>query len=187
MAVKKWAIVLLISVVAFGCSASGKIQKEAINVREHATATIGNFENIQLEVNSEEPDLNKINEEIGEGISHQETIIASTNKISEQIPKVEDKIPFWMTLVFWGLIVAVLAFIAYYFGPVIIAGVQLVASFIPRPKAKAEAKLLMEAYNEGTDESIGSIVTYRRAKDPAVDAEWKKLKKEKEENDSPIS
>lgn len=198
---------LLLCSCLFGCSSVKKIQAKSNDINSSATVTIKTLEEIkesaivtetnlhEIRASVQEIESHEIKEKIEEhvaiaselqaqiiersdqGLLEQTKISTSVKEVIEATSEVEDIVPWWASLL------EILAVAAIAVACIILVwqlglGVLLrrLVGFIPAAKQE-EAKILDEAMSTESDTTIREAVAMLRAKDPELNAAFKRRKK----------
>jgi len=133
------------------------------------------FQRIDNAARADPPRAEEIIEESDQGLSEQTQIIEATSIVVESVSQVEDKVPWWasmiQTVAIAAIVVAVLIGL-WYTG--IGTLLRKVLGFIPEAK-KEEAKLLDESLED--PKKLKEAVAAMRAKDPLLNEAFKKRRK----------
>ncbi len=146
------------NLLLFGCSASERIASNASAIQREAK------------------DLSAIGRDSGDMrvISHSETIYGLAADIHSELPKVEDQIPAWMSMMglgFLALIVVAVAFILWNTG--IGTAIRVAIGWIPRRKVR-EAEMAADMLSDASSENPREFIASKRGSDPMFDAAFKK-------------
>lgn len=167
--------ILTISILAsVSCSSVEKIQRSSNSIRSIAQDSKQNFEKINEAATAIPPRVSEIQERSNQGISQQTDIIAKTEGIIEATSGVVDTIPWWantVEIVMIAISIIGVVVLLWYSG--IGRLMQKLVGFIPEQK-RQEAKLLDETLNGNT--SIKETIAFLRAKDPTLDAAFRRRK-----------
>lgn len=172
---------VILSVTLASCSSVEKINRNSIEVVEIAQSSKDRFTTIANESRvTGYLDKDKIQSEALAGAKEQDNIIYLAKEVIKTIPRVEDSVPWWASLLQWGFIgtsiVGVLVILWYLgLGYPIKAVMRSFASLIPSKKRQA-AKLLVEAQDPESGTSIDEAVAVMRATDKDFNAAYKKQK-----------
>lgn len=171
-----WTRRILISslILLSSCSAVAKIQKNSNDIRSIAQESKENFEKINEAATVQPPRIPEIQERSHQGISQQAQIIEKTETVIETTAKVEDKIPWWVDTIEIVLIsLSILGVILFLWYSGVGLFIQKLVGYVPSAK-RNEAKLLAEALDSKEDTTFREAVAYLRAKDPLLDAAFRK-------------
>ncbi len=169
------SLVLALSWMLLGCSPARTIATQATNIRTLAESSKDRFQRIDNAARADPPRAEEIIEESDQGLSEQTQIIEATSIVVESVSQVEDKVPWWasmiQTVAIAAIVVAVLIGL-WYTG--IGTLLRKVLGFIPEAK-KEEAKLLDESLED--PKKLKEAVAAMRAKDPLLNEAFKKRRK----------
>ena len=176
-----WSIlaVAILAVALCGCSSAVQsISAEASDIDDLSRSSEGRFVTI-----GELSDDDKIHNETKHGISEQQAIQSSVATIREELPRVEDRRPWWSKMVgrvaIAGALIAILLILWNTgIGHLLRRLVYSVSYFIPsasRRAAEMDSKIASDDHDMTIDEAIAA----RRASDPAYDAAYENLKRRK--------
>ena len=174
-------LVLIALSLSSGCSGVKTISNRTVDIASLAQSSKTRFEIIEEEARKTELiDQVLIASEASRGVKEQIEIIENTNDIVKVLPTIEDSVPWWATLLQYGLIAAsiigVLAILWYLgLGYPIKALMRNFSLFIPKGK-KSAAKLLVEANDPTKETSIREMIAVLRATDPDFNAAYLKEK-----------
>lgn len=170
--------ILLISFLALiSCSSVEKIQKSSNSIRSLAQDSKNNFEKINEAATAILPRLSEIQERSNQGILEQTDIIEKTERIIEATSGVVDTVPWWAnTIQIVMIAISILGVVVLLWYSGLGRLMQKLVGYIPEAK-KQEAKLLDETLNGQTN--IRETIAFLRAKDPMLDAEFKRRKNAK--------
>ncbi len=172
---------VLIVLSLSACSGVQKISNSAVEVSELARSSQSRFETIEVEAQKTELiDTSLIASEAKAGSEEQRNILGYVNNILEEIPNIEDSVPWWANLMKWGFVaLAVLGvFVILWYlglGYPIKAIMRSFSSFIPSSK-KSAARLLVKANDDESPTTVREMIAVLRATDPDFDAAYKKEK-----------
>lgn len=172
---------IIISLVFFlaSCSAVGKIQSGANEIRTLAEESKQEFEKINEAASATDPRISEIKERSNQGISKQTAIIEKTETVIEATSGVKDIVPWWATtleVVIVGLAILGTCFALWYSGLGLL--VKKLIGYIPSAKIQ-EAKLLSEAIDEQNKTTIREAIAAMRAMDPELNKAFEKHKNAK--------
>ena len=176
----RYALVLIVCSL-ISCSGVQKISNNAVDIADTARSSKTRFETIEEEASKTELiDHSLIIKEASQGTKEQLSIIDSVNNIISEIPKIDDTIPWWATLLQYGFIAAavlgVLALLWYLgLGYPIKALMRSFSMFIPSGK-KSAARLLVKANEAESETTVREMIAVLRATDPDFNAAYKKEK-----------
>lgn len=114
-----------------------------------------------------------------EVVTHAERIHDLAADIHGQLPGLEDKVPAWLTTLWWVAAAAVvvgLCVILWQTG--IGTAIRVAIGWIPRKKV-VDADLAAGMLDPDKPEDAREYVAARRASDPEFDAAWRRIHKEK--------
>lgn len=198
---------LLLCSCLFGCSSVKKIQAKSNDINSSATVTVKAIEEIKESAVATETSLQeikssvqgiesnevktkveehvaiaselqaKIIERSDQGLLEQTKISTSVKEVIEATSEVKDIVPWWASLLEILAIAGIAAacvILVWQLG----LGVLLrrLIGFIPAAKQE-EAKILDEAMSKESDTTIREAVAMLRAKDPELNAAFKRRKK----------
>ena len=175
---------MLIPIVSFlfvSCSSVEKITNNSLEITELANTSATAFQNISIEVQkTTDIDRDFILSESTMGYDQQMLILDKSKDIISHIPRVEDSVPWWATLVKWvfvGLSVVGVGFILWYtgIGYLIKKLCYSVGLLIPAQK-KTEARMLIKAMDDTKGTTTKEAIAVLRANDKAFDAAYKREK-----------
>jgi hypothetical protein len=159
------------------CSAVGKIQTNANEIRTLAEESKQEFVKIHEAAAAEPPRTKEIKERSNQGISKQTEIIEKTQVVIEATSGVKDIVPWWasaLQVVVIGLSILCCLLFLWYSGLGLL--VKKMVGYIPSAKIE-EAKLLSEALDDNSNTAIREAVAALRAMDPELNKAFKKKKK----------
>ena len=166
------ATVLLLSVT--GCSPTTQIAKASTGITEAAVSSKNRFAIIYDESQAQAPDIVLIAGEAQGGLGDQDRILSYATKIQHALPSVEDEMPYWMSFIQYGVIVAGIlgvAWILWYTG--IGSLIKRLIGFIPKAK-KREANLAAAVMNDASPATMREFIAARRASDPEFDKAYER-------------
>lgn len=178
----RFVYALIVLIISSGCSSVGKISDHTVRVSELATASKHKFETIREEAQKTKfIDVPLIVTTATQGISEQEEIIEGTKVILGEIPKIEDAIPWWATMINYIMIATSIIgiFVLLWYlglGTPIKALMRRFSLTISSDK-KSVAKLIQEAQDPNSKTSINEAIAVMRATDKEFDAAYRKEKK----------
>lgn len=153
----RWlALVLLV-----GCSPVQRIAENTNEIRNEAQVLMHHGETVGDEV----------------VVHHAENIDELAAGIHAELPGVQDKIPAWLsTMKWWGIAVASVAtaFVLWQSGT--FTALRIAIGWLPR-KSMVQAELAADMLDPARPESEREFVAAMRARDPAFDAAYRKVKK----------
>ena len=154
-------ILLLVLTAMIGCkSAPQRISERAVEIRETAQSSKDRF--IQA------GDL--------AGKREQEHIMSLANEISVDSTLVDPTEPWWLPLVEYGVVAAILlAIVAILWQTGIGTAMRSMLGWLPR-KSVSAAKLLHEAVDQEHETSVREAVAALRVMDPALDAAYRRIR-----------
>lgn len=154
-------ILLLVLSAVLGCkSAPQRISERAVEIRETAQSSKDRF------VQAGDP----------AGKREQEHIMALANDISVDATQVDPTEPWWLPMVEYGAIAAILlAIVAILWQTGIGAAIRSMLGWLPR-KSVSAAKLLHEAVDQEHETSVREAVAALRVMDPALDAAYRRIR-----------
>ena len=176
---------LLISLLFVLCSCKSPVQeiaKSANTVQAMASSSKERFLAIDSATRNELIDVETIQDNSAKGVQEQETIIELTKNTLVNLTKVEDKVPWWSTLIvniMIGLSILGGCFMLWYLG----IGHLTKALFIRlgwiSSRKMDQASLLSEALDKSSRTTVEEAVAVLRSEDPELNQAFKKLKKTK--------
>jgi hypothetical protein len=154
-------ILLLVLTAMIGCkSAPQRISERAVEIRETAQSSKDRF------IQAGDP----------AGKREQEHIISLANEISVDSTQVDPTEPWWLSMVEYGTIAAILlAIVAILWQTGIGTAMRSMLGWLPR-KSVSAAKLLHEAVDQGHETSLREAVAALRVMDPALDAAYRRIR-----------
>jgi hypothetical protein len=161
------------------CSAVGKIQNNANEIRTLAEDSKQEFVKINEAASDQPPRVDEIKERSNQGISKQTAIIEKTQAVITATSGVKDVIPWWATtleIVVIGLCILGCLFALWYSGLGLL--LKKLIGFVPSSKVQ-DAKLLSEAMDKNNDTTLREVVAAMRAKDPELNMAFENKKKKK--------
>lgn len=171
-------LILLMTMILSLCSCNKvqRIQKNTNDIQSLAQASKENYEAIGSAAKAHPARISEIVERSNQGISQQTEIIEKAKDTIIQTSQVVDAVPKWMEMLELGLWVA-LAFailgVSWYLGLGTLT--RRLFGYIPQAKQE-EAKLLSEALDKNSDTEIREVIAYLRARDPELNAAYKKAR-----------
>ncbi len=150
-----------------GCSASERIASNASAIQREAK------------------DVVAIGKETGDGRLEAKgnTIYDLASGIHEVLPRVEDQVPAWMSLLGWAFLAVVLvAVVVILWQTGLGTAIRVAIGWIPRAK-RVDASLAVDVMDTDKPESVREYVAARRAADPEFDSAFKKARRAKETHD----
>jgi hypothetical protein len=159
------------------CSAVGKIQNNANEIRTLAEESKQEFVKINEAASADTPRIAEIKERSNQGISKQTEIIEKTQVVISATSGVKDVVPWWATMLeilVVGLCILGCLFLLWYSGVGLL--VRKLVGFIPSAKIE-DAKLLSEAMDENNKTTLREAVAAMRARDPELNKAFEKKKK----------
>lgn len=167
---------LLLSLACASCSSVEQIQRNSNTIRSLAQDSKENFEKIHEAASSNPPRLDEIKERSNKGISQQTSIIEKTEGIIEATSGVKDTVPWWANMIEISMVaLSTLGIVVLLWYTGLGTLIRKLIGFIPE-STKQEAKLLDETLNGNT--SLRETIAFLRAKDPMLDAEFQRRKKD---------
>lgn len=167
------------------CSCRSPVQdlaRDANKVQTLATSSKERFQAIDSVTRNELIDVETIQLNATEGIKEQETIISITKDTLVNLTKVEDKVPWWSTMIVYvmvGLSILGSCFLLWYLG----LGHLTKALFIRlgwiSSRKMDQASLLTEALDKSSKTTVEEAVAVLRAEDPELNQAFKKIKRGK--------
>jgi hypothetical protein len=154
-------ILLLVLTAMLGCkSAPQRISERAVEIRETAQSSKDRF------IQAGDP----------AGKREQERIISLANEISVDSTQVDPTEPWWLPMVEYGAIAAILlAIVAILWQTGIGTAMRSMLGWLPR-KSVSAAKLLHEAVDQEHETSVREAVAALRVMDPALDAAYRRIR-----------
>jgi hypothetical protein len=154
-------ILLLVLTAMLGCkSAPQRISEHAVEIRETAQSSKDRF------IQAGDP----------AGKREQEHIISLANEISVDSTQVDPTEPWWLPMVEYGAIAAILlAIVAILWQTGIGTAMRSMLGWLPR-KSVSAAKLLHEAVDQEHETSLREAVAALRVMDPALDAAYRRIR-----------
>lgn len=114
-----------------------------------------------------------------EVVKHAERIHGLAADIHGQLPYLEDRVPAWLTTLWWIAAAAVVIGICVILWQTGIGtAIRVAIGWIPRKKV-ADADLAAGMLDPDKPEDAREYVAARRASDPEFDAAWRRIHKEK--------
>lgn len=147
--------------VLVGCSPVARIADRTNEIRNEAQALRHHGEQVDDQV----------------VVHHADTIDGLAADIHGELPWVQDKVPAWLsTLKWWGIAVAsvAVAFMLWQSGA--FTALRIAIGWLPR-KSLAQAEMAADMLDPARPESEREFVAAMRARDPAFDAAYRKVKK----------
>lgn len=179
---------LLISLLLILCSCKSPVQeiaKGANTVQATALSSKERFLAIDSATRNELIDVETIQDHSKKGVQEQETIIELTKSTLVNLTKVEDKVPWWSTMIvniMIGLSILGGCFMLWYLG----VGHLTKALFIRlgwiSSRKMDQASLLTEALDKSSKTTVEEAVAVLRAEDPELNQAFKKIKRGKNAN-----
>jgi hypothetical protein len=153
-------ILLLVLTAMIGCkSAPQRISERAVGIRETAQSSKDRF------IQAGDP----------AGKREQEHIISLANEISVDSTLVDPTEPWWLPLVEYGAIAAILLAVGMILWQTGIGtAMRSMLGWLPR-KSVSAAKLLHEAVDQHHETSVREAVAALRVMDPTLDAAYRKI------------
>lgn len=166
--------IYLLSFACLSCSSVEQIQKNSNSIRSLAQESKENFEKINEDLSAIPPRIESAKKRSDKGVSQQTAIIEKTEGIIEATSGVNDVVPWWARTLEIGLIaVAIIGSLVFLWYSGLGNLFRKLIGYVPEAK-KQEAKLLDETLSGNT--SLRETVAFLRAKDPALDAAFRKRK-----------
>jgi len=172
----KISLAILMALLVNGCSKVAVIQKSSNSVSTLAHSSKENFEKINDAVTAEPPRLTEAEERSHQGIQEQAQIIEETQTIIEATSGVKDVTPWWantMEIIAISIGIVGVVFGLWYLGLGVL--VRKLIGYVPAAK-KAEAEMLSNALDSNDPVTVREAVAVMRAKDPELNAAFKKRK-----------
>ena len=173
-------VAIALIVIASGCSPTKEIAKASTGIATAATSSKSRFSLIHNEAESPAPDVALISDEAVGGLAEQDQILSYTSLITHNLTSVEDKVPYWMTVTQYGIIVVGIlgvCFLLWYTG--IGSLIKRLIGFIPKAKRR-EADLAAAVMNDGSPATMREFVAARRASDPEFDKAYERAATERD-------
>ena len=174
--------ILLLCLVLVGCkSPTAQIAKDANQVSTLAQSSKERFIRIDEATKTEVIDVASIQAEASAGTKEQDTIVDLTKSTLVALTKVEDKVPWWASLLSYIMItlsIIAICFILWYtgLGTLLKSIFYSLGLFIPKAKLE-QAELAKKTLDESDPVTPREMVAALRASDPAFDAAYSKLSK----------
>jgi type II secretory pathway component PulL len=152
---------LLVIVLLTGCSPVARIADRTNEIRNEAQALRHHGEQVDDQI----------------VVHHADTIDGLAADIHGELPGVQDKVPAWLsTLKWWGIAVAgvAVAFMLWQSGA--FTALRIAIGWLPR-KSMVQAEMAADMLDPARPESEREFVAAMRARDPAFDAAYRKVKK----------
>lgn len=174
-----WLAIVLLSLstaalLLVGCSPTTQIAKASTGITEAAVSSKNRFAVIYDESQAQAPDVVLIAGEAQGGLGDQDRILSYATKIQHALPSVEDEMPYWMSFIQYGVIVAGIlgvAWILWYTG--IGSLIKRLIGFIPKAK-KQEADLAAAVMSDASPATMREFIAARRASDPEFDKAYER-------------
>lgn len=180
----KYWLIFILCVLASCQSPTERIATSANKVATLAESSKQRFLEIDKAVKTELIDVQSVQSQVKEGIEEQDSIIGLTKSTLVDLTKVEDKVPWWASVISYTMItlsILAICFILWYtgIGSLIKNLLYSFGLFIPTRKLE-QAKLARKALDSSDPATAREVVAALRASDPAFDAAYKKtgIKKE---------
>ena len=104
-------------------------------------------------------------------------VLHETNQISVAVSGVKDIVPFWMTLIQWGLgAVVAVALVVLLWQTGIGTAIRLAIGWIPR-RVQSEADLARQAMSSEDPTTVRELIAAKRAASPLFNAAFKESAK----------
>lgn len=177
----KILITIIMTSLLVSCkSPVNAIANNANEVSTLAQSSKERFQRIDEAVKTEVIDVASIQEETTEGIEEQDVIITITKSTLVELTKVENKVPWWATLITYSmttLSILGVIFLLWYLGigHIVRKFLYSLGMFIPESKIK-QADLAKKALDEKDPTTSREMIAALRASDPAFEAAFKKIK-----------
>lgn len=161
-----------------GCSSAVQaINANATEIDDLSRSSEGRFERIANEVADDE-----LRVESEHGIMEQQAIQGAVASIREELPRVEDRTPWWAMIVgrvaIAGALIAIIILLWQTgLGALVRRLVYSVSFLIPR-RAQREAAMDWKIVNADDPATMRESIAAKRASDPAYNAAWKHAAKE---------
>lgn len=149
------------AILLTGCSPVARIADRTNEIRNEAQALRHHGEQVDDQV----------------VVQHANTIDGLAADIHGELPGVQDKVPAWLsTLKWWGIAVAgvAVAFMLWQSGA--FTALRIAIGWLPR-KSMVQAEMAADMLDPARPESEREFVAAMRARDPAFDAAYRKVKK----------
>lgn len=179
---------VLLCVLLILCSCRSPVQDLARNankVQTLATSSKERFQAIDSATRNELIDVETIQDHSAKGLQEQESIIQLTKDTLVNLTKVEDKVPWWSSMIVYvmvGLSILGGCFLLWYLG----IGHLTKALFIRlgwiSSRKMDQASLLTEALDKSSKTTVEEAVAVLRAEDPELNQAFKKIKRGKNAN-----
>lgn len=152
---------IVLSAILSGCkSAPQRISERAVAIQQTASSSKDRFEEAGIRA----------------GVAEQEEIIELANGINVDATQVDPTEPWWVPMVEYGAIAAILlAIVAILWQTGIGAAIRAALGWLPR-KSVSAAKLLHEAVDQEHETSLREAVAALRVMDPTLDAAYRKIR-----------
>lgn len=160
---KLWVLPLSIACCELltGCSPVARIADRTNEIRNEAQALRHHGEQVDDQV----------------VVHHADTIDGLAADIHSELPGVQDKVPAWLsTLRWWGIAVAGVAVSFMLWQSGAFTALRIAIGWLPR-KSIAQAEMAADMLDPARPESEREFVAAMRARDPAFDAAYRKVKK----------
>lgn len=163
-----------------------KAGRESSEIVQHAEAAIAEIDAPPPEVPAE-PDvvawLGGIKSNLLAIVVKGKSINATATTIVQQVPHVEDKVPWWASLLKLFAVLGILAATLYFFiasgAFKVVRGIVWGMGLLIPSRALTAAKFDFEYHQKNPDDAQHrEAVAANRGKDPAYDAAWRKFKSE---------
>ena len=187
----KYLLLLVLFTLASCKSPTKTIAENVTIVQENAQSSKERFEKIDEATKTMDIDVESIQTEAKEGIEEQTIIIDLTKSTFVALTKVEDKVPWWasiLTYIMITLSLLAIVFLLWYTGlGTLLRGLfYSLGLFIPKAKLE-QADIARKALAQDNPVTAREMVAALRASDPAFDAAYKKSSKKEIKNDNSIS
>ena len=152
---------LLVIVLLTGCSPVARIADRTNEIRNEAQALRHHGEQVDDQV----------------VVHHADTIDGLAADIHGELPGVQDRTPAWLSTLRWlGIAVAgvAVAFVLWQSGA--FTALRIAIGWLPR-KSMVQAEMAADMLDPARPESEREFVAAMRARDPAFDAAYRKVKK----------
>lgn len=156
-------ILLLADFWLVGCSPTARVAHNSTMIQAEAQALIDHGRQVG------DPEV----------VTHAERIHGLASDIHGQLPYLEDKVPAWLTTLWWLAAAAVvigLCVLLWQTG--LGTAIRVAIGWIPRRKVQ-DADIAAGMLDPDKPENAREYVAARRASDPEFDAAWRRLHKEK--------
>lgn len=182
----KICTIIIINLLFFLASCKSPVSTIANSANEVSTLAQSSkerFEKIGVAAKTEVIDAETIVTQVDLGISEQSDIIELTKTTLAELTKVEDKVPWWATMVSYSMValsILGIIFLLWYLGigHLLRKVFYSLGMFIPESKIK-QATLARKTLDTADPTTSREMVAALRASDPAFEAAFKKIKEKK--------